>query len=314
MLINLVPEFLAVLGAADRTAAFHRYLDNHRPVLSAYWHNYVLDLDSPQAEAVVASALSADRRDLTELLQAVDAVQLVEDAISRSEEVLKIDRTTDCYLMVGMGAANAGELVVGGRGIAFICLEHFTGRANPETYGLGLAPDLIPLWVAHELAHTVRYTSPASASELRRLVADSGGAYDYWMTGSRAPLRELLLNEGLAVHAAQAVSPGHDPGHYFGYTRRQYNRLRELESFLRRVVAPDLDRSGLGLRLRYLSGGMSAAARLVAGRILPERPGYYLGHRMAEPLVKELGIARCLRASTEEFRRAEELAHGIHTA
>ena len=74
--------------------------------------------------------------------------------------------------MVGVGGANAGELVVGGRGIAFLCLEHFTGRANPETYGMGLPPDLVPLWLAHELAHTVRYTSATSHSELRRLVAE----------------------------------------------------------------------------------------------------------------------------------------------
>ena len=101
-----------------------------------------------------------------------------------------------------------GSWSSGGRGVAFVCLEHFTGRVNPETYGMGLAPDLIPVWIAHELAHTVRYTSPRSASDMRRLIADQGGHYDYWATGSRATLRELLVNEGLAVHAAQAVAPG----------------------------------------------------------------------------------------------------------
>ena len=100
---------------------------------------------------------------------------------------------------MGLGGANAGELVVAGRGVAFVCLEHFTGRVNPETYGMGLAPDLIPPWIAHELAHTVRYTSATSGSEMRRLVAEIGGYYDYWSTGSRATLRELLVNEGVAV-------------------------------------------------------------------------------------------------------------------
>ena len=194
-------------------------------------------------------------------------MQLAEEAIARAEELLGIDRPTDTYLMVGLGGANAGELVVGGRGVAFICLEHFTGRVNPETYGMGLPPDLIPLWIAHELAHTVRYTSPTSASDMRRLVAEAGGYYDYWATGSRATLRELLVNEGLAVHAAQAVAPGFDAADYFGYPRRQYHRLREMESFLRRAVEPDLEQSGLGLRLRYLSGGMSPVG--ASGR----RPG-----------------------------------------
>lgn len=314
MLINLLPDFLAVLDAADPAAAYQRYRDTHRPILDAYWHNYVLDPDSPQAEDVVRSALSADRGDLIALLSGTDLVQIVEEAASRAHEVLRIDRPADCYLMVGMGGANAGELVVGGRGIAFVCAEHFTGRVNPETYGMGLSPDLIPLWVAHELAHTVRYTSPSSASDLHRLVAEAGGSYDYWQTGSRATLRELLLNEGLAVHAAQAVAPGFDPADYFGYPRRQYHRLREIESFLRRVSEPDLDSAGLGLRLRYLSGGMSPSSRLIGGRVIPERSGYYLGYRMAEALVAERGIAAALRASVEEFQLAEEAARGIQTA
>jgi hypothetical protein len=314
VLINLLPDFLAVLDAADPRADYQRYRDAHRPILDAYWHNYVLDPDSPQADEVVETALAADRSDLTALLDSTDLVQLVEESAAKAHEILRIDQPTDCYLMVGMGGANAGELVVGGRGIAFICAEHFTGRVNPQTYGMGLSPDLIPLWVAHELAHTVRYTSPGSASDFRRLIAEAGGSYDYWQTGSRATLRELLLNEGLAVHAAQAVAPGFDPADYFGYPRRQYHRLREIESVLRRVSEPDLDACGLGLRLRYLSGGMSPSSRLIGGRVIPERSGYYLGYRMAEALVAERGIAAALRASVEEFQLAEEAARGIQSA
>ena len=314
MLINLLPDFFAVLGAPDREVAYQQYHDSYRPVLDAYWRNYVLDPDSPHAGEVVRSALSADRHDLSALLASTDVAQIVEDAAARAHDVLQIDRPVDCYLMVGMGGANAGELVVGGRGIAFICAEHFTGRVNPETYGMGLSPGLIPLWVVHELAHAVRYTSPASRSELRRLVADNDGYYDYWSTGSRATLRELLLNEGLAVHASQAAAPGFDTADYFGYPRRQYHRLRELEAFLRRVVHGELDHTGLGLRLRYLSGGMSPSARLVGGRVIPERAGYYLGHRLSEALVAERGIAGALRAHESEFQQAEDAARGIQSA
>ena len=314
MLINLLPDFLAVLEAADREAAYQQYRESHRPILDAYWRNYVLDPDTPHAQAIVSTALRANRSDLYGLAATVDLVQLAEDAIARSEQALDIDRPTDTYLMVGMGGANAGELVVGGRGVAFICLEHFTGRVNPETYGMGLPPDLIPVWIAHELAHTVRYTSSTSGSDLRRLVADSGGYYDYWTTGSRATLRELLVNEGLAVHASQAVASGFDAADYFGYPRRQYNRLREMDSFLRRAIEPDLERSGLGLRLRYLSGGMSPSARLVAGRVIPERAGYYLGYRMAEALVADRGLSNALRAPVQDFQTAEDVARGIQTA
>ncbi|HTR21232.1 MAG TPA: hypothetical protein VMH88_10295 [Gemmatimonadales bacterium] len=314
MLVDLVPEFLACITAPDPVAAYGHYLERHAPVLSSYWHNYVLDLDSPHATRVISDTLRADRSDLRRLLDDVDVGRIAEDALARARAVVAADCPVDLYVMVGVGAANAGELVVGGRGIAFVCLEHFTGRANPHTGGLGLAPHLLPLWIAHEVAHAVRYTSSGSRADLRRLVAEAGGSYDYWDTGSRATLRELLVNEGLAVATAQAVAPGFEPWEYFGYSRRQYRRLRELDAFLRRAVVPEIDLTGLGLRLKYLSGGMSPTARLTAGKVLPERSGYYLGARLVESLVAEAGIPGAVRASTLEFQESEARNQGIQTA
>jgi len=309
MLVNLVPEFLATLSASDRSAAYHEYLDRHRPVLSAYWQNYVLDPASPHAAPIIETALRADRSDLRRLLEDVDVVAVAEDALRRAMDLLEADCPVDLYLMVGVGGANAGELVVGGRGIAFVCLEHFTGRANAQTYGMGLAPALLPLWIAHEVAHALRYTSASSRAAIRRLVGDLG-YYDVWELGSRATLRELVVNEGTAIAAAQAVAPGFEPWEYFGYNRRQYRRLRELDAFLRRASANDLDATGLGLRLRYLSGGMSPAARLLAGKVLPERSGYYLGFRLVENYLAEHGAASTVRAAVDDLRQADDRASG----
>jgi uncharacterized protein YjaZ len=203
--------------------------------------------------------------------------------------------------MVGVGAANAGELVVNGRGVAFVCLEHFTGVANPATQGLGLDPGLVPLWVAHEVAHAVRYTSPTSRSALRTLVHEADGYYSYWETGRRGALREHLVNEGLAVELSRLVSPGHAAWEYFGYGRRQYARIRELEPMLARAVAPELDTAGLGLRLRWLSGGMSDEARTYDRYVIPERAGYYVGARLVEPALAARGPAWAVRASAEEL-------------
>jgi hypothetical protein len=314
MLVNLIPEFLTCLAAPDPVAAYHSYLDRHRPVLSSYWHNYVLDLESPHAERVILDTVRAERGDLLRLLEDVEVARIADEALTRSLDQLEADCPADLYLMVGVGAANAGELVVNGRGVAFVCLEHFTGRANPQTNGLGLAPHLLPLWIAHEVAHVVRYTSATSRAELRRFVAEAGGNYDYWATGSRATLRELLVNEGLAVASSQAVASGFEPWEYFGYSRRQYRRIRELEAFLRRAAAPELDRRGLGLRLRFLSGGMSPASRLVGGKVLPERAGYYLGLRLVENYLGEHGLARSVRAAAGDIRDVEERTMGIQTA
>lgn len=302
MLINLLPDFLAVLESTDRVSAYHRYVEQHRALLHAYWHNYVVDPEGPHFGDVVRGAMQADYADLDAMLGRVDVVTLARAAELRCRELLAADVDVDVVLMVGVGAANAGELVVGGRGTAFVCLEHFTGVANPSTQGLGLEPELIPLWLGHEFAHAIRYTSPTSRGEMRQLVAEAGGYYSYWETGRRASLRELLANEGLAVQVSQAVSPGHAAWEYFGYARRQFARVRELEAIVMRAVAEDLDRSGLGLRLRYLSGGMSDEARAVEGRyVLPERSGYYVGARMVEAAINERGLAWAVRASAAEL-------------
>ena len=301
MLINLLPDFFAVLNSTDRVAAYHRYYAAHRARLSAYWHNYVFDPESEPFHDVVRMAATADRGDLVAMLERTDVVALARETERRCAELLDVDTDIDVVLMVGVGAANAGELVVDGRGVAFACLEHFTGVANPATQGLGLDPELLPLWLAHEIAHAVRYTSPASRSELRHLVAEAGGYYSYWETGRRAPLAELLVNEGLAVSVSRAVSPGHAAWEYYGYGRRQYARVRELEPVLTRAVAQELDHRALGLRLRYLMGGTSEDARTVQRTVLPERAGYYVGARMVEPAVEQRGLAWALRAGAGEL-------------
>ena len=301
MLINLLPDFLAVLDAANPEAAYQQYRDAHRPILDAYWHNYVLDPAGPHFLEVVRSAALASRVDLRTMLERIDVVSLARNTEEQCRSLLETDTDIDVVLMVGVGAANAGELVVDGKGIAFVCLEHFTSVTNPETQGLGLDPELIPLWLGHEIAHCVRYTSPTSRSEMKQLIDDAGGYYSYWETGRRATLRELMINEGLATIASRAVSPGHAAWEYYGYTRREYASVRELEPIMTRALGNDLDRAGLGLRLRYLSGGMSDDARTVDRHVFPERSGYFLGTKMVEPAVSARGLPWAVRATAAEI-------------
>jgi hypothetical protein len=304
MLINLLPDFFAVLDSTDRFAAYQRYFASHRTILESYWQNYVIDPEGPHYADIVRATVGAgraERADLIAMLERTDVVSLARDSEQQCRELLAMDCDVDVVLMVGVGAANAGELVVDSRGIVFVCLEHFTGTTNPKTDGLGLDPELIPLWLAHEIAHVVRYTSPTSRSELRTRVEDAGGYYSYWSAGRQTTLRELLVNEGLAVHTSRAISPGHAAWEYFGYERRQYADLRQLESVLARATAVDLDSTGLGLRLRYLSGGMSDEARTIDRYVLPERAGYYLGARMCEPAIAANGLAWAVRANALEI-------------
>lgn len=308
MLINLVPDFFAVLQSTDPSAAYQRYFDSHRALLEAYWHNYVIEPAGPHFQEVIRDALRADRSDLRAMLERTDVLALARDTEEQCARLFEVDSNIDVVLMVGVGAANAGEMVVGGRGVAFVCLEHFTSVANSGTRGLGLDPELIPMWLAHEIAHCVRYTSPQSRSELHQLVAEAGDYYSYWETGRGATLREHLINEGLAVQASRQFSPGHAAWEYFGYARKQYARIRELEAVISRAVSDDLDRTGLGLRLRYLSGGMSDEARTVQRYILPERAGYFIGARMVEDAIAERGLPWALRASAREITSLSDTA------
>lgn len=301
MLINLLPDFFAVLNSTDRVAAYRRYFETHRRILEAYWHNYVLDPDGPHFADVARATVHADRTDLRGMLERTDVVTLARRTEELCAVLLASDVPVDVVLMVGVGAANAGELVVQGRGTVFVCLEHFTSVANPDTQGLGLDPELIPMWLAHEIAHAIRYTSPASRSQLKDAVADAGGYYSYWDTGRRVPLREHLVNEGLAIHVAREVSPGHAAWEYFGYGRRQYARVRELEPQLLRLADAELDRAALGLRLRWLSGGMSDQSRTVERTVLPERAGYFVGARLVDAAVQQKGLAWAVRAPAHDL-------------
>jgi len=305
MLINLLPDFFAVLNSTDRIAAYLRYFDNHRSLLESYWSNYVVDPDSPHFSEVVKSAALAGRADLRTMLERMDVVTLARNTEDLCRSLLEIDSGIDVVLMVGVGAANAGELVVNGRGVAFVCLEHFTSVANPETHGLGLDPELIPLWLSHEIAHGVRYTSPESRSEIRTIINEMDGHYSYWETGKRASLRELLINEGIAVQVSRMISPGHAAWEYYGYDRREYARIREMGPVVARSLIGNFEKSGLGLRLKYLSDGMSDEARRSGDVVMPERSGYYIGARMVEHAMATRGPAWTVRASAQEIAASE---------
>lgn len=308
MLINLLPDFFALLDSSDPVAAYQRYFDAHRRLLEAYWLNYVIEPVGPHFLDIVRSTVSADRSDLRAMLERTDIVTIARAAEMQTREALGADVDVDVVLMVGVGAANAGELVVDGRGAAFLALEHFTGVANETTDGLGLDAELLPLWLAHEYTHAVRYTSPTSRSEMRDAVAESNGYYSYWDTGRRVTLREHLVNEGLAVNASRAVSPGHAAWEYFGYQRKQFSRIRELEPVIRQAAMTEIDGKGLGLRLKYLSDGVSEITRTVNRSVLPERSGYYLGSKMVEAAIDTHGLDWAVRANALEIESLSSAA------
>src|SRR3954465_3331899 len=81
MLINLLPDFFAVLDSTDRLAAYQRYFAAHRKLLDPYWNNYVIAPDSPHFADIARSTVNAERADLRTMLERTDIV-----ALARSTE------------------------------------------------------------------------------------------------------------------------------------------------------------------------------------------------------------------------------------
>jgi len=136
---------------------------------------------------------------------------------------------------------------------------------NPYLGGDALEPFLAR---NDRFAYVLCRTSNSGAAEFQDLAVD--GAPLYLAVAHRvADWSAAGAPVGLVVGATapnelgqvRAAAPGLRDEDYYGFTRRQYKRLRELEVFLFRAARPELDHSGLGLRLRWLTGGMSPAAR-----------------------------------------------------
>jgi uncharacterized protein YjaZ len=136
---------------------------------------------------------------------------------------------------------------------------------------------------------------------MKTIIEEMGGYYSYWDTGKRATLRELLINEGIAVQVSRLISPGHASWEYYGYDRREYARIREMGPVVARSLIGNFEKSGLGLRLKYLSDGMSEEARRVGDYVVPDRCGYYIGARMVEQSMNTKGAAWTVRASAQEI-------------
>jgi hypothetical protein len=68
-----------------------------------------------------------------------------------------------------------------------------------------------------------------------------------------------------------------------------------------RSLIGNFEKSGLGLRLKYLSDGMSEEARRVGDYVVPDRCGYYIGARMVEQAINTKGAAWTVRASASEI-------------
>ncbi|BAS26138.1 DUF2268 domain-containing putative Zn-dependent protease [Limnochorda pilosa] len=182
----------------------------------------------------------------------------------------------DVYLMVGVYTSNAFETVIGGRPALGLCLEHFVPAPGRHPASLGIDPRELPIWLAHEYAHCVRF-SGESASLVRRSVGK--GDFDKGRLVRAVPLAEWLLSEGLAVAFSEATVPGFPLTAYLGYTHRQLRYCQEHEAELWSRFQHVKEAAGEEHYLLWFEG-----ADEFVEPALPGRSGYHLGYRLVQRL------------------------------
>src|ERR1051326_6530128 len=99
MLINLLPDFFAVLASSDRLAAYQRYFADHRKILEPYWNNDVIDPDSPHFLEIARSTVAHERTDLTKMLERADVMALARTTEQQCRDLLVMDCDVDVVLI-----------------------------------------------------------------------------------------------------------------------------------------------------------------------------------------------------------------------
>jgi hypothetical protein len=211
-----------------------------------------------------------------------------------------------------MGAANAGELVIDGRGVAFICLEHFTGASIPRPTGWDWGPNSCRSGsgTSWRTPFATRRREPQRHRPDRARIA--------WLLrllggGEPGDAAELLVNEGLAVHAPRRW-PRLSGTDYFGLSPAgstcgsRAGGLPPSRGGHPTWTAPDS-----GLRSVSLGGnGARPHGSWRAGRA--ENGPLYMGYRLTEALVADVASRRrCWQGRSRRATRRKGRG-GVRTA
>lgn len=277
-LLDLVTPWAAALAAPDPVDAASHYYQRHAATLERVRSQRAPHADRlPLATDDVALHRAAARASNPSLHQGMRGVAQRAAGLGAD-----IDHTT--VLLAGEGDGEATLAIPGEPPLVALFLD----RLSDE--GALLAAKL------RGQAMLTRWLAPDSASPLRD--AAHGTCWDYWALASSVPLREWIYCSGVACHLAHATLPD-TPEHLLLDVRRgELRRLRERERSLHTLLAADLDQSGLGLVLRWLTPDTPPSVRTVGGIVVPPGAGRYLGWRMTADRVARVGIREALRLST----------------
>lgn len=230
-----------------------------------------------------------DVRSLQDRMEEHDVEALAGRAVEEAVRVIGPDTAeVDVYLCVGLELSNAFMVVVDGEAAVGVGLEAY-GRTFGTTHVA--FEDLLHV-IPHELCHAVR--ARQHHSPLRRFfeAEDPARAFD------GVPVRELAVEEGLAVAVGLAAAPDIPLARALFYTPEDYRWCEKNVERLLEEFAVELDRPLAGERYeRYFGFGIEGDDR-------PPRTGYYLGHRLVRSYLAKhpcVTLAEAVLMPADEF-------------
>ena len=207
--------------------------------------------------------------------------QRLRDALARATE-LGADGCARIVLLVGDGTGEPAEPIPWPEGDAVLFLER---SRNERELITALSRAVVAL---------TRWRAPDSHASIRRRGLEE---WDRWKAAREVPLRDWIYADGIGTHLAQELAPESSPEDLLGLRPAAFNRLREREKFFRGLLTRDLDETGIGLLLRWLTPDAPAGPRTVEGTVLPPGAGRYLAWRMLAERVKRVGLREAVRLS-----------------
>lgn len=274
MITDLVSPWCTAVEASDSARARSAFRGRHAALLDALRRQR-----APLSDVLPLATAATELRLLARRAADPDSQQALRAALARAAG-LGADGCGCVVLLAGDGTGDAVEPLPWPDGDAVLFLDRAQDdRALLAALGLGIAA--LTRWRAADSQSPVRRLAPAR--------------WDRCLAGRDVPLREWIYAAGLGVHLGQALLPGVPPHQMLGVSQAAFARLRQREKVFHTLLTADLDQSGIGLVLRWLTPAAPAGPRSVAGLVLPPMAGHYLAWRMLAERVARVGLGEAIR-------------------
>jgi hypothetical protein len=276
VIVDLVSPWLAALEATDSVAAQRLFRDRHADVLEV-----LRRARAPMFDAIPLTTDTSVLRQLAQLAADPARQQSLRDVLGQAA-TLGADEVRRVVLIPATATGDAMEPLPYPSGDAVLIVGQLHDDAA-WTAALGRAAAAVTRWRA-----------PDSVSILRELPA---AEWNRWELARVTPLGEWIYTEGVALHLVAALLPQRAPNQLIGVSQVAFDRLRQREKVFRALLTADLQQTGIGLLLRWLTPGAPAGQRTADTIVIPPMAGHYLAWRMTAERVTRVGLRAAIRGA-----------------